>query len=558
VLQLDSVQTKTLSGGGLRTKKLILLVNEENVVIQPRTRNENYWGPDFALTDTDIEQIYNHFLEVERPQTADEIAHMIIAYRVAEEANQVKRKLSGRIIYQPKNSYEIGDKLVFPALQFAHGDVTAVRDGFNPHDGQFKVVGVEIEKVAREFAISLQPEHALNAADGDTMEALFEVDEDELVALYADRVKTAVSEELEKREEFVKLGDVWFVEQLMAEVNAGHLHLTEVVLDMNEGGPLPTEKIVPDLDMDSALDESVQHFSLNYHLLRDERFDEVAPKGNVAWFLRRLEPEGVLNTPERLLYQPIPHDRALLSPQLLLLEQELDDEWSNLEAAATPQPVVFSLMFPHRYAGVIPLTSRIRPLFPPSNSPRQRVLFIDDKTKEEIIGWVVQDARYIYGLGDWYEKNGIPIGGFIHIQPGSEPGVLSLGYDRRKGKREWVRLATAVDNQIHFELQRRSVGCGFDDLLIVGTDVVAAIDALLRRADSQQRTVSSLLAEIFPSLAEMTPQNTVHAKTLYSAINMLRRVPPGPLFAELVRHQAFLPVGDHYWKFDDSRWQEGA
>lgn len=527
-------------------------------MIQPQTRIESYWGADFALTNTDIEQIYNHFLEVERPQTADEIARMIIAYRVAEEANRIKQKLSGRIIYLPQKSYEIGDKLVFPALQFAHGNVTAVRDGFNPHDGQFKVIGVKIEDAAREFAAALQSDHVLNAFDAAAVEALLQVNVDELVDLYADRVKTAVTQELEKREEFVKLGDVWFVKQLMAEVNAGHLHLTEAVLDMNGGGPLKTEEIVPDLDMDSTLDKSVQYFSLNYHLLRDERFDEVAPKGKVAWFLRRMEPEGVLHTPERLLYQPIPHDRALLSPQLLLLEQELDDEWSDLEAATTPQPVVFSLMFPHRYAGVIPLSSRIRPLFPPSNSPRQRVLFIDDKTGEEIVGWVVQDARYIYGLGDWYEKNGIPIGGFVHIQPGSEPGVMSLGFDRRKAKREWVRLATAVENQIHFELQRRSVGCGFDDLLIVGTDVVAAIDALMRRADSQQRTVSSLLAEIFPSLSEMTPQNTVHAKTLYSAINMLRRMPPGPLFAELVRHPAFLQVGDHYWKFDSARWQEGA
>ena len=527
-------------------------------MIQPRTQSESYWGADFALTDTDIEQIYNHFLEVERPQTADEISRMIIAYRVAEEANQVKRKLSGRTIYQPQNSYDVGDELVFPALQFAHGDVTAVREGYNPQDGQFKVISVKIEDAAREFAAALQQEHILNANDGDALAELVQVDVDELVAAYGDWVKTAVAQELKERAEFVKLGDVWFVKQLMAEVNAGHLHLTEAVLEMHEGGPLPTEEIVPHLDMDAALDPAVQHFSLNYHLLSDQRFDEVAPAKEVAWFLRRLEPEAVQKTPERLLYQPIPHDRALLSPQLLLLERELDDEWSDLEAPASPQPVVFTLMFPHRHAGVIPLSSRIRPLFPPSNSPRQRVRFIDDKTQEEIIGWVVQEDRYIYGLGDWYEKNGIPIGGFVHINPGSEPGVLSLGFDRRRAKREWVRLATAVDNRIHFELQRRSVGCGFDDLMIVGTDVVAAIDALWRKADAQQRTVSSLLAEIFPKLSDLTPQTAVHAKTLYSAINMLRRMPPGPLFAELVRHQAFLPVGDHYWQFDKNRWQEGA
>lgn len=527
-------------------------------MIQPRTQKESYWGPNFALTNTDIEQIYNHFLEVERPQTANEIAHMIIAYRVAEEASQVKKKLSGRTIYQPQNSYDVGDKLVFPILQFAHGDVTAVRNGYNPQDGQFTVISVQIEDETHEFATALQSDHALNASDGNAMAELVQVDVDELVALYGERVKTAVAQELKGRPEFVKLGDVWFVKQLMAEVNTGHLHLAEAVLEINEGGPLPTSEIVPHLDMDPSLEQSVQHFSLNYHLLNDHRFDEVAPKGQVAWFLRRLEPEEVQKTPERLLYQPIPHDRALLSPQLLLLERELDDEWSDLEPPPSPQPVVFTLMFPHRHAGVIPLSSRIRPLFPASNSPRQRVRFIDDQTGEDVIGWVVQEGRYIYGLSSWYEKNGIPIGGFVHIQPGSEPGVLSLGFDRRRPQREWVRLATAVDNRIHFELLRRSVGCGFDDLMIVGTDVVAAIDALWRRADSQQRTVSSLLAEIFPKLSDLTPQSAVHAKTLYSAINMLRRVPPGPLFAELVRHPAFLPVGDHYWQFDKNRWQEGA
>ena len=205
-------------------------------MIQPRTQNETYWGADFALKDSDIEQIYNHFLEVERPQTADELARMLVAYRVAEEANLVKKKLSGRLIYQPKNEYAEGDQLVFPALQFAHGDVTAVRDGYNPHDGQFKVITVAVEKANREFATALQPDHALNADDGDALSDLVQVDVDELVTLYGGQVKTAVTQQLIERAEFVKLGDVWFVKQLMADVNAGHLHLAEAVLEINEGG----------------------------------------------------------------------------------------------------------------------------------------------------------------------------------------------------------------------------------------------------------------------------------------------------------------------------------
>jgi hypothetical protein len=131
--------------------------------------------------------------------------------------------------------------------------------------------------------------------------------------------------------------------------------------------------------------------------------------------------------------------------------------------------------------------------------------------------------------------------------------VVLIDYDRRRAKKEWVRLATVADNQIDFELERRNVGCGYDDLLIVGTDYVAALDALARRFEANQRSLGSLLTGFFPKLAKLNPQETVHTKTLYSAINMVRRMPPGPLFAELIKNPAFQPVGDHYWQYDSSR-----
>jgi hypothetical protein len=525
-------------------------------VIRPRTQLATYWGSDFTLTDTDIEQIYNHFLEVERPQTVADIARDIMAHRVAQEINNVKKQMQGRHIYQPQASYQSGDELVFPGLHFASGTVTAVRDGYNPEDGAFKVIAVELNGKLREFAAALTTEHELNTTDGNALDELMSVDVSALYAQYGQAVRVKLIEQLRSRPEFVKLGDVWFVKALMAEVNIGHLHLAEAVLDMYGGGPLPTAEILPHLDMDSGISQEVQLFSLNYALLQDARFDNVAPRDEVAWFLRRLEPAAIQSVPERIVYKSIPYDRALLSPQLLMLERELDDEWSELAEPPQPHPVVFTLLFPHRYAGVIPMTAHIRPLFPPNYSPRQRVVLVDDEDGEEIEAWVMQDARYIFGLTDWYNKHEIPIGGFVHLAPGPQVGVVQLGYDRRRPQREWVRLATAVDNRIQFELRRRSIGCGFDDLMVVGTDVVAAIDALWRRAESHQRSLASLLAEIFPPLAALNPQSTVHAKTLYSAINMLRRVTPGALFAELMRHPAFQQVGDHYWQFDRHRWQD--
>ncbi len=178
---------------------------------------------------------------------------------------------------------------------------------------------------------------------------------------------------------------------------------------------------------------------------------------------------------------------------------------------------------------------------------------VDEQSGEEIVAWVIQEHRYIFGLESWYEQNKIPVGGFITLKPGPETGVVLIDYDRRRPKREWIRLASVVDNQLAFELERRSVGCGYDDLLIVGTDFVAAVDALARRFESDQRSLNSLMTGIFPTLAKLNPQETVHTKTLYSALNMLRRVPPGPLFAELIKQPAFQPVGDHYWHYDRSR-----
>ncbi len=529
-------------------------------MIQLKTQKPEYWGADFALTDSDIEQIYNHFLEVERPQTTEQIARVLIAHRVEKERKEVQRQLSGHMVYQPKGSYKVGDELVFPALSFAHGTVTAVREGYNPKFNTFTVIAADVDGKTLEFAADLDIEHSLNSDSVEEIEGTLPVDLEELYALYETTVAEKTSQALQNHDSFIQLIGQWFVKELMAEVNVGHLHLTEAVLEMNEGGPLTVEEIIAHLDMDPSLDPEVQAFSLNYGLLHDDRFDEVAPRDQIAWFLRRMEPDAVQEPPGRLRYTPIPYDKALLSPQLLFLERELDDEWSDLEpeqikGIAQPQTVVFPLLFPHRWAGTIPLSARIRPLLPSSNSPRQRIVFIDEYSGEEVVCWIVQEHRYIYGLSEWYEKYSIPIGGFVHLKSGPEPDVITLGYDRRRAKREWIRLATAVDHRIKFALKRRAVGCGFDDLMIVGTDVTAAIDALWKRAESQQRSIASLLAEIFPELAEANPQNTVHAKTLYSAINMLRRVPPGPLFAELVRHPAFQAVGDHYWQFDRAHWQ---
>ncbi len=64
-----------------------------------------------------------------------------------------------------------------------------------------------------------------------------------------------------------------------------------------------------------------------------------------------------------------------------------------------------------------------------------------------------------------------------------------------------------------------------------------------------------LTSQVFRELAKVNPQASVHAKSLYSAVNVIRRLPPGPIFAELVTHSYYEHVGDLYWKLNESEWK---
>ena len=89
--------------------------------------------------------------------------------------------------------------------------------------------------------------------------------------------------------------------------------------------------------------------------------------------------------------------------------------------------------------------------------------------------------RYVYGLKEWYEKNDIPAGAYIQLERTDDPLAVVVDYRRRRKKREWVRVAGVERGQLAFNMQMRSIGCDYDDLMIVGEDDRAEIDSLWKR-----------------------------------------------------------------------------
>lgn len=520
-------------------------------MVRRETQTPTYWH-NYQVNESDSEYITTLLIEQERPLTLEQLAEAVVRYRVRREEELIKRELSKGELYQPRHSYAVGQKLVMPALNYAVGEIIDVRPGRNPEYGEFRVAKVRFEEQdkEREFAIELEAPHRLNYQQDQAAEDGL-LSPEELYEVHGEPVRDELWTFLQESKDYVSLGGRWFLKELLVEINIGHLNLAEAVLDMADGGPLPTKDFLPHLDLPAEVDQQLKLFSLDYALGRDERFDEVGPRGQVLWFLRAREPSEVLYPPRRLRPARAPYDHKILDTSLVLLERDLEDEWSDASYPPVEEreDLTFVLTFPHRRVGTLPLTPRLATFFPTGQTQRIRFLFKDAQTGDTWPGWVVPEQRFIFGLDEWYQENELPAGAFIQVKRTDEPGIVEIDYQRDRPTREWVRVAVVKEGRLTFEMRRQLIDCEYDELMIVATEDPVEVDRVWLEAQEKDFPLTQLMYDVFPELAKLNPQGTVHAKTVYAAMNVIRRLPPGPIFAVLMQDMAFLPVGDNYWLF---------
>jgi hypothetical protein len=509
----------------------------------------DYWT-DLQITRQDVEYLHNHLFELETPLTARELVSVFIEERIRAErlATQQRRQAGGKT-YLPKESYQVGDDLIFPALNWKHGKVTAVRAGTNPEIGSFDVLTVAMGNGAeRLFAFNL-PNHDLNDQPDTQEEEGFNAEE--ILRTYGNALEKKIEATFRSDDDLVRIAGRWFPRALLVDVNVGHLNLAEAVLDMAAGEPLPTAALLKDIAMPEGINPKLAEFSLNLALQEDGRFDEVGPAGEVLWCLRRLEPEEVREVPLYLQYSPMEFDRAALIPQMLNLEAQLDDELSEFEATPNDgvKEVTVSLIFPHWRSGTLPLSARVRPLFPTAyESPRVRFTLVDGKTKQRMPGWVVREHGYVFGLREWYKANDLIPGSLVRIRRGEHPGEVIIEAKTYRTK-DWVRtVIVGADGGMVFAMLKQSISAEFNDRMAFAIPSLDAVDQLWLQ--DQKRSFEKLVADMIREMSKLTPQGHVHAQELYSAVNIVRRVPPAPLFALLATKPEFTHVGDLHFRLN--------
>ena len=130
-------------------------------MLKRKTQSPNFWIHDYQIDESDHEFIYDLLAESDTPKTTRELALAIIQRHMQQEERFLRDELSKALIYDPANSYQVGDIIYFPAMDFRKGEVTAIRPGNNPEHGQFDVISVQMEgeKKTRAFAANLSTPH---------------------------------------------------------------------------------------------------------------------------------------------------------------------------------------------------------------------------------------------------------------------------------------------------------------------------------------------------------------------------------------------------------------
>ena len=522
----------------------------------PLSLPADYWQS-LQVNKKDVEFLHNYLFESETPLTARELVGVLIEERIrVEKAAQTKKRQSAGKVYLPKERYSDGEHLVFPALDWAKGTVSGVRPGANPQYGDFDVLTVELDNgQSRLFAAGLAS-HALNEAPA-VNEQADTFDPKSIQSAYGAEIEKKLKEAFTSDDALVRIAGRWFPRALLVDVNQGHLNLAEAVLDMAGGEPLPTSELLKDVELPEGVNPKLTEFSLNLALQEDGRFDEVGSAGKVLWALQRLEPENVREVPLFLRYQPIEHDRSLLSKDMLALEAQLDDEFSEaeMEAESEADEVTLSLIFPHWRAGTLPVTSHVQPLFPTAyESPRVRFTLVDGKTGDRIPAWVVREHRYVSGLRDWYEAHELMPGSLVRIQRGKNPGEAIIEAKTHRTTKDWVRtVIVGADGGVVFALLKQTVTAEFNDRMAFALPALDAADQLWEPGVQRKRPFDKLVISVIRELIKLNPQGHVHAQELYAAVNIIRRVPFAPLMTLLAsRPDEFILVGDLYYRLGES------
>ncbi|HPR34230.1 MAG TPA: hypothetical protein PKY64_01035 [Anaerolineaceae bacterium] len=518
---------------------------------------KTYWA-NLEITTSDLQQLANHLFEKEEPLNIDGLLQVLIDHRLKEREVERKLKLEDAgEVYLPSKSYEVGAKIRFPEYDWKQATVVSNRPGDNVAIGIFSVTEVEFEDGTHRYFATNLSDHALNTK-------LYKTDDDdiedpvEIQNIFAPSLRTKLRKTLEKQSELIRIADTWFPRSLLIDINKGYLNLAEAILDSHEGGPLGIEPLMKELELNTEpQSKKLLEFSLNYALQEDPRFDEVGTTGEISWFLKRLEPESVLEPPIYIRSNAIVPLADQIDEESYKLLYDLDDELSftneEIDEVDRVDSVTITLTYPHWRSGSIPVTPNSNRVLPSAlESENIKISFIDKQTQQPISAWVVRSHNYVVGLKDWFEQQNLIPGSNIEISATKHPGTMLISSEKKRSNKEWIKtVLIGADGGLVFALLRQPIYAGFNERMAIAIPDRDGLDKIWQDRLGRNIPIKSDVFRMMNELSKLNSQHHVHFVDLYAAINVIRRTPPMELLEVLATNPEIIHVGDHYYHLAD-------
>lgn len=469
-----------------------------------------YWQ-NFDLADREAEYLSELLIEEESPLTVEALALRLMEKRVSEEKAVWEERKAKGLIYQPREAYAQGDRLVLSALEDAVGTVVGVRSGRNPEYGPFDVIQVQIdgEERIRQFASNLSQPHALNFIALEKDEDLESGDMDDvsqrLYERYGHYVVPVLLARLRESPEFVSFGEEWFLRGFLLPIEEGHLNLAEAVLDL-AGGFSRVEEILQVLELPEESSRAVQTFSANYALFTDEqgRFEFAGAQDRTEWRLPRVAD-----------FKPLRFEKG---PMDIARDHVLDevveivaDGTAVSEAGAGVRQWSHVLTFYDWYWGHLPYDKGASelfagPLFEDQRSVRLQFVFSGSDEvlpvvlyypRERELGWLGSSE-----LRRFFEVQELVPGATVVIEStasSDSEGLYRISY--------YPAPATRLEMLDYEEggqpvFRRMNVRCEVEEEMSLPRSRFTALETLKLLDQDERRVMASLLAAAFQRVAE--------------------------------------------------------
>jgi hypothetical protein len=92
----------------------------------------------------------------------------------------------------------------------------------------------------------------------------------------------------------------------------------------------------------------------------------------------------------------------------------------------------------------------------------------------------------------------------------------------------------------------------YDERMVVAIPDVEALDTIWNSGNYLRQSLETTLKKVMKEQAKLNPQGHVHVQELYSAVNIIRRCPPGLILSILQNRPWSNHMGDLYFRMADT------